>query len=222
MTRYTSRQELIAALADDLEPVSRINARHGAALIAFGTIVAGAACIAVFGFWTGMLAGKASPFFWISNGLLALAGAASAAGLAAMGVPKVGLRSTAPLWSAGMLAVVPLTAIVLFMTLESGHSHDHVGHLMEPTMTDLKCAACSLGAAAIVALAAIVYLRRAAPVSLDRAGWLTGLASGSLGALAYGITCPLDDITHLGIYHVLPVAAAAVIARFLVPPLIRW
>lgn len=222
MTDYTSRHDLIAELTDELTPVRRVHPREGAALIAFGTSIAGLACILAFGFWTGMLSGEASPFFWITNSLLALAGAASTAGLASMGVPKIGSRSTAPLWTAGMLGVMPLTAIVLFLTLESGHSHDEVGQLLEPTMSDLKCALYALAAAVIVAISAVVYLRRSAPVSLERAGWLTGLASGSLGALAYGMTCPIDDIAHLGLYHVLPVAGAAMIARFAVPPLIRW
>ena len=57
-----------------------------------------------------------------------------------------------------------------------------------------------------------------------RAGWLTGLASGALGTLAFGITCPLDGIVHLGLWHVLPVPLAALAARVIVPPdtLYRW
>ena len=56
----------------------------------------------------------------------------------------------------------------------------------------------------------------------DPQGWLTGLASGALGTLAFGITCPLDGIVHLGLWHVLPVPLAALAARVIVPPLIRW
>lgn len=215
-----SREDLIASLTEDLTPVKRVTPRQGAALITFGAMLSGLACIAIFGFWAGMFQGQASPFFWIANGLLALTGAASTAALAAMGTPRVGTRGAAPFWSAAMLGIMPLTAIISYLTLEAGHVH--TADLMQPTMSDLKCAICSLAASAFVGIAAVVYLRRSAPVSLERAGWLTGLASGSLGALAYGLTCPLDTITHLGMYHVLPVAAAAVIMRYAVPPLIRW
>jgi hypothetical protein len=62
----------------------------------------------------------------------------------------------------------------------------------------------------------------AAPVALARQGWLTGLASWALGALAFGMTCPLDGMVHLGLWHVLPVPVAAVIARVVVPPLVQW
>lgn len=220
MPEFQNRDALIASLTEDLTPVKAIRPREGVAMIVFGGIIASLACVFIFGFWTGMFTGQASGFFWITNGLLAICGAASTAALAATGVPKVGARSTAPAWATAMLAIMPLTAIITFLTLEPGHNH--VGHLMQPSMADLKCAACALAASFVVSAACVIYLRRSAPVSLESAGWLTGLASGSLGALAYGITCPLDDITHLGIYHVLPVAAAAIISRYAVPPLIRW
>ena len=57
---------------------------------------------------------------------------------------------------------------------------------------------------------------------LPLAGWLTGLAAGSLGALAYNLTCPLDTVAHVGIWHTVPVLAWAVIGRLAVPSLIRW
>jgi hypothetical protein len=59
-------------------------------------------------------------------------------------------------------------------------------------------------------------------VAITRQAWLTGLAAGSLGSLAFGMTCPLDGIAHLGIWHIAPVPLAALAARLIVPPLIRW
>ena len=64
-----------------------------------------------------------------------------------------------------------------------------------------------------MAIAAVLFLRRAAPVALARQAWLTGLAAGALGSLAFGITCPVDTIAHLGLWHVLPVPLAALAAR---------
>ena len=51
---------------------------------------------------------------------------------------------------------------------------------------------------------------------------MTGLAAGALGSVAYGITCPLDDLAHVGLVHIVPVGIAALIGRLVVPPLIRW
>ncbi len=215
-----NRDELIAVLSEDLTPVRRVRPRDGAALIAFATVVAGLASIAIFGFWAGAINGAASPFFWISNGLLGLAGAASTTALVASAVPRVGARSSAPAWSTAMLAVLPIAAIIMLISLESGH--DHAINMQNPALSHWECAVFGLASSSIVAFAAILFLRRGAPVSLERAGWLVGLASGSLGAFAYNITCPLDGFLHVAIWHTLPVFAAAVFWRFAAPPLIRW
>ena len=220
MEKQPSREALIAALTEDLTPVKRIRPRDGAALIVFATIIAGIASLMIFGFWSGMITGEASPYYWISNGLLAVVGASSTAALVSSAVPKVGSRSSAPLWSTAMLAVLPLAAIITLMSIEAGH--DHGLGLDDPGLMYWECAAYGLGASSIIAVAAIMFLRRGAPVSLDRAGWLVGLTSGSLGALAYNVTCPLDSLLHVGIWHVFPVFAAAVFWRYAAPSLIRW
>ena len=74
MTKPKSRADLIAALAEDLAPVRRVRPWEGAALIAIATLVAAIAASAMFTFWSGILTGEASPFFWIANGLLLLLG----------------------------------------------------------------------------------------------------------------------------------------------------
>lgn len=216
-----SRDDLIAAMAEDLTPVKRLRVLDGAALIAFATGVAGIACVMVFGFWTGIVTGQASAFFWITNGLLLLLGGASTAALAASALPRIGSRANAPWWSAAMLGVVPLAAFITLISVEAGHDHA-AGAAADPGRWYWECAAYGLAAGLLVAIAAVLFLRRGAPVAIERAGWLTGLAAGSLGSVAYGITCPLDTIAHVGIVHVAPVAIAAVIARLFVPPLIRW
>ncbi|MEE4154253.1 MAG: DUF1109 domain-containing protein [Erythrobacter sp.] len=215
-----SREQLIAALSDEIAPVRRVRPREGAALITFATAIAGLGAIAIFGFWSGMITGAASPFFWIGHGLLALVGAASTSALVASALPRVGPRSCAPAWSGAMLAVLPLAALITLVSLEAGH--DHGMDLQDTGLQYWECALYGLAASLIVALAAIVHLRRGAPVAIERAGWLIGLASGSLGALAYGITCPIDGFLHIAIWHVVPVFAAALFWRMAAPPLIRW
>ncbi len=212
-----SREELVAALSDDFTPVKRIRARDGAVLMAFAAIVASIASIAVFEWWSGLLTGEASGYFLITHGLLLVLGVASTAALVKGAMPRVGNRSTAPFWGAGMLAILPIGAVISLISEQGNHAH---AGLNDPVA--FHCTAASLSAAALVALAAVFWLRRGAPVSLQRSGWLTGLAAGSLGTLAYGITCPLDTFSHVGLWHVAPVAIAAVIGRLVVPPLIRW
>lgn len=223
-SRPHSRDALIAALTDDLTPVQRVNPAHGAWLIAFASLVAAACCIAIFDLWIGQFQGEASAFFWITNGLLLLLGAASTTGLAASALPRVGARGNAPYWSAAMLAMAPVTALITIVSLEANHDHASgvSSALADPVNLYWECGLYGTIAGLVVALAAVLFLRRGAPVSLERSGWLTGLAAGSFGALAYNITCPLDSVAHVGVWHTVPVLAWAVIGRLAVPRLIRW
>lgn len=221
MNTTPNREALIASLTDELTPVQRVQARQGVVLIGAATAIASAISIAIFGFWTGMISGDASGYFWITNGLLLLLGATSTTALVASALPRVGARGNAPLWGAAMLGVVPLAAILSLISIESAHTHEP-GTLAEPIIWAWDCAAFGSIAGLLVTGAAIMFLRRGAPVSLERAGWITGIAAGSLGSLAYGITCPLDTVTHVGIVHIAPVVISAVLGRLVVPSLIRW
>ena len=212
-----SRAGLIAALAEDLAPVRRVRPWEGIALIAAATLAAAFGAGAVYSFWSGILTGDASPYFWITNGLLLLLGAASTGALVAGALPRVGPRPNAPLWAFAMLGVLPLAAVTQLVRAPAAHVHDG---LADPDA--LHCLGSALTAGLVVGIAAVLFLRRGAPVALARQGWLTGLAAGALGSLAFGMTCPLDGIAHLGLWHVLPVPVAALAARLIVPSLIRW
>ena len=215
MNTPSSREDLIASLSENMAPVTPVRAEQGGLLIGLATAIAAIASIAGFGFWFGMIEGEASGFFWIVNGLLLLVGTASAIGVVASALPRVGARGDAPLWGAAMLGVVPLAAIIMLLTAEPAGEHAH-------SLFYWPCAVSSLAAALVVGAAAVLFLRRGAPVSIERAGWLTGLAAGALGSVAYGITCPLDDLAHVGLVHIVPVGIAALVGRLVVPPLIRW
>lgn len=217
MEKNTNRADLIASMVEDLSPVNRIKPAHGLLLIGFATLAAFAASVLTYQFWTGMLTGDASGYFWITHGLLLMLGCASAVALVAGATPRVGARASAPAWSAAMLAIVPVAAIISLFSASEGIVF---GGLGDPAAW--YCTSASLFAGSLVAIASIAWLRRGAPVSLERSGWLTGLAAGSLGTLAYGITCPLDNLGHVGLWHIAPVAISAIFGRVIVPPLIRW
>ena len=217
MDKYNTRDDLIAALTEDVTPVRRVKNSDGIALLAFATIIAALMSIAIYEWWDGLLTGEASGYFLITHGLLLLLGGASGAGLVSGALPRVGSQSSAAFWGAMMVAVLPVGAA---LSLLSGHgNHAHEG-LNDPVA--MMCVLGSLSAAAIVMVASVLWLRRGAPVSIERSAWLAGLAAGSLGTLAYGITCPLDTFSHVGLWHVAPVAISAVVGRFAIPPLIRW
>ncbi len=213
----TSRENMIAGLAQELEPVRPITTRSGLALLGFATLVAFGVSVFVYDFWFGMLEGQASAFFWVTNGLVLLLGIASASALVAGGSPRIGQRENSPGWSAAMVAILPIAAIIALFTGEANHLHEG---LNDPVA--LMCSRASIAAAVLVGFASVMWLRRSAPVAIERSAWLVGIASGALGTFAYGITCPLDTVSHLGLWHVAPIGISAVIGRLVVPPMIRW
>ncbi|MEP0391018.1 MAG: DUF1109 domain-containing protein [Erythrobacter sp.] len=217
MEKYSNRDDLIAALTEDVTPIKPVRSLDGIALIAFATIIAAVVSIAVYEWWDGLLKGQASGYFLITHGLLLLLGAASGAALIKSAMPRVGAQSSAAFWGALMVAVMPVGAALSLLTGTGNHAHEG---LNDPVA--MMCVTGSLCASAIVLAASVLWLRRGAPVSIERSGWLAGTTAGALGALAYGITCPLDTFSHVGLWHVAPVAIMAVAGRLVVPPLIRW
>lgn len=217
MDKKPNRADLIAQLSDDLAPVAPIKPALGAGLIAIAAFLAMAAAIALYSFWFGIIYGEASGYFWITSGLLLAVGSAATAGLIASAQPRVGERSSAPLWAGAMLSVLPLAAMLAIFTASS-HDGEAGAHFHGAWF----CTSRSVAAGFIVAAAGVLWLRRGAPISTQRAGWMLGLAAGSLGTLAYSVTCPNDEITHIGLWHTLPVAVWAVMGRIIAPPLIRW
>ncbi|RGP41404.1 hypothetical protein BPTFM16_01710 [Altererythrobacter insulae] len=210
-----NRDDLIAGLTDELAPVRSFSQRDGMQMLAIAAGVTLAGVMLIEGLWYGAFQGEAAPFFWVTNGLLLLLGLASSGAVIAMASPGVGNRHDAPKWSFAMLGVLPLAA---FMSILS-HGTDMAAH-NDPYA--LHCFTASLVASLGVGGALTMWLRRGAPVSQEAAGWFTGIGAGALGTLLYGLSCPADSITHLGIWHVVPVAVAAIAGRLIVPKLIAW
>lgn len=215
MNTAQSQSSLIASLTEELEPVRQFSARDGALWVALAVAATAAGVYFNRGFWTGIFEGQASPFFWITNGLLILLGLAAATAVVSMASPKVGNRYDAPRWASAMITVLPIAAII--SALAGSHDADHmVSGLAEYCFTN------SVATSIIVAGALTLWLRRGAPVSLNLAGWFTGMAAGAMGTAIYGLSCPIDSVMHLGVAHVMPVAATAIVGRIVVPFLVRW
>lgn len=210
-----SRDELIAELAADLRPVEPMKPLSGLLLVAFGALITAAAVIALEGLAPNFAKGQVSPNAALANGLLLVLGVAAAAATVAMASPRVGARYDGPKWATAMAAIFPLAGVVLLwqgsdraVLLDAEHGW--------------RCAAYGSAASGLIAAALLVWLRRGAPVSLTRAGVWLGVAAGALGSAIYGLSCPLDSVQHLGIWHFLPVAIWAGLGAAFVPRLVRW
>ena len=206
---------LIDQLTADLEPVRRMRLRDGIMLAALALLVTIAGVEIFDGLWRGILAGEASPFFLIGNGLLLILALASTHSVLTMASPRVGNNHDGPKWAMAMAAVMPLAAFVSL----AGHSHPMEGFSDPYGMT---CFGAGLLASLLSAATLVFWLRRGAPVSPRLAGLHLGVAATATGTLAYGLACPIDSVTHLGLWHGAPVVAGALIGRFALPPLLKW
>lgn len=213
MTRPPSR--LIAQLAEELEPVRPIQIVHGLALLALAVVVTIGVVALWRGLWNGPAQGEATAIFFVANGLIGLVGLASARAVVRMAGPRVGARQDESRWLLAALAILPATALLLG-ALNGGLAwHVHAPH-------GPFCFLAGSVSGVLVAAVLIAWLRRGAPVAPNVAGLYTGVAAGALGSFAYGLSCPVDTIGHLGIWHVAPVAVSAVLGRLVVPQLVRW
>lgn len=206
---------LIASLAEDLAPVAPLKRRNGwlVALVAVGATVLGVWFYE--GLWQVALAGNAAPIFFVTNGLLLLLGLAAAAAVLTLASPAVGNRQDAPKWAAAMLAILPLTAVVT--TVAGGHT---ITELLDPHSA--YCLSAGMVASLLTFAAMTWWLRRGAPVSTGAAGLWAGIAAGAIGSFAYGLSCPIDTVDHLGVWHIAPVALCGALGRMVLPRLIRW
>jgi hypothetical protein len=206
---------LIEQLAAELQPVRSIKFRDGLVLVSLAMLVTLLAVELLHGLWRGAWTGQASAFFVVTSGLLLILGCASTNSVLKMASPGVGNNHDGPKWAMAMLAVLPIAAFVALLGHERGLTSisDHHG---------LSCFGAGLAASLLCAVALVFWLRRGAPVSPSTAGLYIGVASTALGSAAYGLACAADGVVHLGIWHVAPVLAGALIGRFLLPPLLRW
>ena len=210
------RDDFIAALVGDLRPVRAMRARQGLLLAALAGAATVGLTIALLGLRPDVVAGNFQPLFLFANGLLLAVGLGCAVAAVRMGMPRVGQSSQGWKWGVAMAGLLPVAALIM---LASGTEAIPAALV---TSHEIKCVTMGLLLGLLTATVLVAWLRRGAPTSAQRAGLLVGLASGSLGMLAFALHCPFDSFYHVGLWHALPVVLGGVIGRFVVPRLIRW
>jgi hypothetical protein len=210
MTQFNIQQ-----LVDDLEPVRTLRPKQS---MATSLIITGAILLLVT-LWLGpredMMAGKPDSMFLLRGGILLLLGLANGYAAIAMASPSVGRQGSGWQIALAAAALFPLAALIVAMSAGPADA-------MAASQTGLQCLRMSVMGGLATAVPMVMHLRRGAPTSPERAGWLTGIASGGLGAFAYGFHCPFNNIIYIGLWYTLAVGICAVIGRLVVPRLIRW
>ena len=101
---------LIDELVDDLEPIRPMKLAHGIGLVALAVLVTIGLVELLDGLWRGILAGEASAYYFIANGMLGLLGAAAALAVLRMASPRVGNTQEGARWALAMFALLPVVA----------------------------------------------------------------------------------------------------------------
>lgn len=205
----------IAALVDDLEPVKVLNRRHTLWAAAAITVFMLSIVALMRGVRPDVLAGHPDAMLLIRSGILLLLGGGTAHAVIGMASPAVGKVQMS--WQMALAAALlfPIAALIVALT---GGMNAAMGEMYSVG----QCLIFSAIGAAATAVPMILHLRRGAPTSPARAGWLVGIASGGLGAFAYNIHCPFNSIVYIGIWYTLAVGVCAVAGRLVVPRLISW
>lgn len=210
---------LIDTLVGDLKPVRAMHYRAGLAylLLAFAVML-------LIGFLLpgpqGMLLkAETQGFAFLANGLFLLLGLAASAGAVFMGMPQVGNRQDGWKWALGAMLLVPAFALVNVAPV-LGDVPQRL--TLAGAWRELHCILIGFGLGLFAAAAMILWLRRGAPSSPERAGFLVGLGAASLGIFAFGLSCPYEDLAHVGLSHSLCIVLGAAVGRLAVPRLVRW
>jgi hypothetical protein len=115
-----------------------------------------------------------------------------------------------------MAAVLPVAALALAL------SDMLRGQDVSLDLDGVVCLRVGTTIGLLTAIVLVAWLRRGAPSSLERAGLLTGVASGAAGIFAVSLNCPHNDLLHIGIWHGAAVIIMGLAGRFQLPRLLAW
>jgi hypothetical protein len=210
---------LIDAMVADLGPTKALRPSSGLLAGLAATALAAGGVALVFGWRADILAGQPSMLVVMRSGALALAGAALLQAVALGALPG---RDDRAARRAGilLLGLYPLGLAVLAVQALVTRTMPSLAEVN--ALSAARCFVISLCCALLVAGAIVVWLRRAAPTELARAGWLTGWAAGALGTFAYSLFCPSNTPAFAVTVYPAAMLLSALLSRLIVPQLVRW
>lgn len=210
----------MSSLIDDLTPVRVVQRRDSLLLIAVATFVASVVVAMIYGMRADIIAGNPHPIVIIRASLLLLLGLATTLAVAAAARPSVGKPQNGWMWALAAAAVLPFAALCKFIYLYAS------GQPLNLFMLDFefgpRCLFISTLSALWIGSLMTWWLRRGAPIALNRAGWLVGIAAGSFGTFSFNVYCNSVSIFYIGLWYSLAVTICAIVGRLIVPRLIRW
>jgi hypothetical protein len=205
----------ISTMVAELEPVRPLRMAHGMAAVGVLFAISIGSILLTIGPRADLLIMQFHPMFLLRAGLLLLLGGGCGWAVLNMARPSVGHQGQSWKMAIASAALIPLAALLVTFT-------NGANVAMANAYSGMQCMGYSALAGLATAIPMVFFLRRGAPTSAERAGWLTGVASGGFGAFGYGLHCPFNDVVYIGLWYTLAVGVCALVGRLVVPKLIRW
>lgn len=208
---------LIDDLAGELEPVRPRRVARGSLWVAGGWLAGAGLLLWLTGMRHDLADGTMMPplpllAFW----LIVALGFAAAWSALRMGLPGVGRDYSGWRWAGLAALALPFSALVM------GLGDSHAAMEAARPENGLRCMVEGVLAGLGVGAALFAWLKRGAPTSPTRAGWVIGIAAGAAGATIVALHCASNDMIHIALWHGLAVVLSGVAGRLLLAPLLRW
>lgn len=206
---------LIESLVRDLKPVRRRSARADALITAALCLLELALFLRLGMAQPDMKTAMHQPTFWwrlASLGLIAVLGATTAiASFDPVASPRRGLRRLA-------LVVALSLAAGLFVTGPEASSL--LARL--DWQNGIQCVA-KMVALSIPPLVGLgLLMRRGAPTDTAGTSLAVGIAAAAWGAFVFVFACPFDDPLYIAVWYTVGCGLVTILARLLLPRLVRW
>jgi hypothetical protein len=206
----------IDGLVEQLSPVRRLRPAAPWAMVLGMTALAITLIAMRFGLRRDVMSGHPEGLVLLRGGVLILLGSSALAALVAAARPGVGQTSHGWRWALGAALLYPLATVILSL------ANGAIPHAELAADSGPWCLFLGGGSGLAIGGALTLWLRQGAPVALNRAGWLVGLAAGAFGTFAYSLHCPSETVQYAGIWYTGAIGLCALAARAVVPPLLRW
>ncbi len=203
-------------LVDELRPVRPVKSSAAFLLATMLTTAIALIVAGTIGVRPDVAAAEPANIVLVRSGTLLLLGFATLQALALSARPGVGTQNNGWKWILAIAGLFPLAAFFSWLQAKP------IFFAAATSPSAIWCVGISLSSALAVGAALTIWLRRGAPVNINRSSWLVGLAAGCFGTFCYSLYCPSQSVEYVGIWYGLCVAISAIAGRLIAPRFIRW